>query len=59
MAGGREINWVKWKSVCQPKENEGLGVRHVKLVNLSLLPKWRLRLLSKKNALWKNVLEEK
>ena len=43
---------------ANPKEG-GLGVRDVRAVNLSLLAKWRWRLLNEENALWKDVLVEK
>ncbi|KEH35783.1 hypothetical protein MTR_3g102690 [Medicago truncatula] len=58
-AGGRKIRWVKWSVVCQPKEMGGLGVKDVRLMNLSLLAKWRWRLLNGEDALWKEVLEER
>jgi hypothetical protein len=45
VGGGRRVCWVKWKKVCQPRSKGGLGVRDVKLVNLRLLAKWKLRLL--------------
>jgi hypothetical protein len=57
--GGRKINWVSWKVVCLPKEVGGLGVRDVSVVNLSLLAKWRWRLLGTNNAIWKVVLLER
>ena len=41
VGGGRKICWVNWKRVCQPRSNGGLGVRDVKLVNLSLMAKWK------------------
>lgn len=41
VGGGRKINWVKWSKVCQPKEKGGLGIRDIRLANLSLLAKWR------------------
>lgn len=41
MEGGRKISWVKLKSVCQRKENGGLRVRDIPVVNMSLLIKWR------------------
>lgn len=56
---GRKINWVKWRTVCQPKGMGGLGVRDIRVVNLSLLAKWRWRLLNENNVLWKEVLGEK
>lgn len=51
VGGGRKINWVKWRTVCQPKGMGGLGVRDIRVVNLSLLAKWRWRLLNEDNIL--------
>jgi len=59
VAGGRKINWVNWNLVCQPKELGGLGVKDVRLMNLSLLAKWRWRLLDGEYGLWKEVLVER
>jgi len=39
--GRRRLCWVKWSRVCQPRTIGGLGVRDIRLVNLSLLAKWR------------------
>jgi hypothetical protein len=58
-SGGRKISWVSWKEVCKPKNQGGLGVRDVGKVNLSLLIKWRWRLLQRGNALWKDILVAK
>jgi len=57
--GGRKIWWVKWSRVCSPWKEGGLGVRDIKLVNLSLLAKWRWRLLGEDDQVWKWVLKEK
>ena len=59
VGGGRKISWVRWKSVCQQKRNEGVRVKDIRVMNVSLLAKWRWRLLDGKNALWKNVLQAK
>ncbi|PNX71927.1 ribonuclease H [Trifolium pratense] len=45
--------------VCKEKSKGGLGVRDVRIVNLSLLTKWRWRLLLPGRALWKDVLVAK
>jgi hypothetical protein len=37
----------------------GLGVRNLRLMNISLLTKWRWRLIGCDEALWKNVLRSK
>jgi len=57
--GGRKINWVSWKVVCQPKDFGGLGVRDVRLMNLSLFVKWKWSLLQGENSLWKEILVER
>jgi hypothetical protein len=54
-----KIAWVKWVDVCRPKEEGGLGVRDLRLMNISLLAKWRWRLLMSHDLLWKSVLEAK
>jgi hypothetical protein len=57
--GGRKICWVKWSVVCKEKSKGGLGVCDVRLVNLSLLLKWRWRLLQPGRPLWEDVLVAK
>ncbi|GAU40143.1 hypothetical protein TSUD_163120 [Trifolium subterraneum] len=57
--GGKKISWVSWKEVCRPRSEGGLGVRDVAKVNLSLLIKWRWRLLQSGYAFWKEVLVAK
>jgi hypothetical protein len=55
----KKINWIKWDTICLPKNNGGLGVRDVRVVNISLLTKWRWRLLHEDNAVWKEVVKSK
>jgi len=50
--GGWKVCWVKWRKVYQPRSKGGLGVRDVKLVNMSLLAKWKWRLLQDEQSLW-------
>ncbi|MCH79402.1 LINE-1 reverse transcriptase like [Trifolium medium] len=58
--GGKKLSWIKWKMVCQDKNKGGLGVQDIKAVNLSLLMKWRWRLLLREDVgLWKEVLVAK
>jgi hypothetical protein len=54
--GGKRISWVKWSVVCKDKKSGGLGVRDIRMVNLSLLSKWRWRLFQPEGSLWKDVL---
>jgi hypothetical protein len=48
--------WVKWDMICRPKKEGGLGVRDLRLVNISLLAKWRWKLLTRDNDVWKDVV---
>jgi hypothetical protein len=57
--GRTKISWIKWDTVCLPKAKGGLGVRDVRMVNISLLAKWRWRLLDNNQAVWKDVLKGK
>jgi len=59
VGGGKKISWVKWEAVCQQKSKGGLGVKDIRVMNMSLLAKWRWRLLDGENTLWKEVVDEK
>ncbi|GAU38148.1 hypothetical protein TSUD_395930 [Trifolium subterraneum] len=48
--------WVKWDVICKPKKEGGLGVRDLRLVNISLLAKWRWKLLTTECEVWKEVV---
>jgi hypothetical protein len=51
--------WVKWDDICKPKKEAGLGIRDLRLMNLSLLAKWRWKLLSHEKEVWKDVIKAK
>ncbi|CAL0303504.1 unnamed protein product [Lupinus luteus] len=53
------IHWVKWETVCRSREDGGLGIKNLKLFNLSLLGKWRWRLLSDSGSMWVRVLRSR
>jgi hypothetical protein len=59
LKGGRKLCWVSWKEICKPRSQGGLGVREVGKATISLLIKWRWRLLQNDNALWKDILVAK
>jgi hypothetical protein len=50
---------VKWNVVCRPKSSGGLGVKDIRVVNISLLSKWRWRLLTNDGSMWKEVIKGK
>jgi len=35
----RKVAWIKWDSICVPKEDGGLGVRRLREFNISLMEK--------------------
>jgi hypothetical protein len=45
--------------VCRPKKEGGLGVKDLRIMNISLLAKWKWRLLSEGKSIWKNALQER
>ncbi|GAU27711.1 hypothetical protein TSUD_126570 [Trifolium subterraneum] len=57
--GGLEgkICWVKWDTICLPKDRGGLGIKNLDLFNLSLLSKWKWRCLTEPNVLWSELLK--
>ena len=55
----RKIAWVKWETVCMPKEAGGLGVKDINSFNLSLLGKWNWNLFQRPGELWARVLDSK
>jgi hypothetical protein len=57
--GRKRISWVKWDVICLPKKKGGLGVRDICVVNISLLAKWRWKLLTDDQAVWIEVLKSK
>jgi hypothetical protein len=59
LASRRSMCWVKWSEICKPKKEGGLGIKDLRLMNKSLLAKWRWKLLMCEDELWKNVLVAK
>ncbi|XP_058749365.1 uncharacterized protein LOC131622352 [Vicia villosa] len=51
------ISWVSWANICKPKEEGGLGVKHMGLFNKALLCKWKWRILSERGSVWRDILE--
>lgn len=55
----KKIPWVRWSDICKPKSGGGLGVRDLRVVNISLLGKWRWRHLTSGNSFWRQFLVSK
>jgi len=54
--GARKIPWIWWLDVCMPKSEGGLGTKDLSFVNLSLSGKWRWRLITGGEIVWKDII---
>ncbi|XP_058750811.1 uncharacterized protein LOC131623820 [Vicia villosa] len=54
--GGQCVNWVSWKVVGKSREEGGLGIRDIDSMNVSLVMKWKWRILMEDNAVWCDLL---
>jgi hypothetical protein len=59
LADKKKISLVSWKDVCRPEKEGGLGIRDLRVMNISLLSKWRWKLLMEGDEMWKRVLVAK
>ena len=55
----RRIAWVKWETVCLPKEKGGLGIKDLRKFNTALLGKWRWDLFQQNGQMWTRILNSK
>ena len=53
------LHWVNWDEVCRPKQEGGLGIRPLRVMNEVLKTKWLWRFAKEDNAMWKNVIKAK
>ena len=47
---------VNWAVVCLEKQNGGLGIKNLSVLNKALLGKWSWRFVCERNPLWKWVI---
>ncbi|CAK8573397.1 unnamed protein product [Lathyrus sativus] len=45
--------WVSWDSISKTKEDEGFGLKDLRLFNRAWLEKWLWRFLTESDAIWK------
>ncbi|RVW82307.1 putative ribonuclease H protein [Vitis vinifera] len=55
----RKIHLVKWELVCLEKDNGGLGVKSLSILNKALLCKWSWRFAMEREAFWNQVIRGK
>jgi len=54
----RKIAWVNWRTICNPIDVGGMGVKDIKCFNDALLSKWKWRYGLSEKGLWIRFLEE-
>ena len=57
--GLEEDRLVNWKTVCQPKDKGGLGIKDLRTFNSALMGKWRWDLFHKQEEHWAKILVSK
>ena len=55
--GGKGINWMKWKPLCNPTGSGGLGFKQIHLFNIAMLGKQIWNLLTCPDLLMAKVLK--
>ena len=55
----RNIHWVKWEDMCDPKSKGGMGFKELSLFNDALLAMQTWRLLHNQNSLFHKVFKSK
>jgi hypothetical protein len=54
----KKYSLTKWEILCQPKEQEGLGIINLDIQNKCLLSKWLLRLCNE-DGMWQQLIRNK
>ncbi|XP_058759424.1 uncharacterized protein LOC131632711 [Vicia villosa] len=52
----KAYHWVSWDIVCKSREEGGLGVNNVEVMNVALLSKWKWKILVEEEAVWRGIL---
>jgi len=55
----RSVAWVKWKDLCQPNGEGGLGIRDIRKFNHALLANWKWRCISEGKGRWREFILSK
>ena len=54
----KKYHLVRWDVVCQPKEQGGLGIINIDIMNQALLAKWLWK-IENESGLWQTVIRNK
>lgn len=54
--GYKKLAWIRWKTLCKPKEYGGLGLNDWNAFNRALLGKWWWKLMHDRQSLWSKVI---
>lgn len=54
----KKYHLVNWHKVCAEKNNGGLGIKNLRVLNISLLCKWWWR-LKNENGTWQEIIKKK
>ncbi|XP_058746295.1 uncharacterized protein LOC131619188 [Vicia villosa] len=53
----KSVHWVGWDVVCDSMDDGSLGIKRLEEFNLSLLTKWKWRILEDSNSIWYRMLK--
>ncbi len=59
MGDSHTVHLVKWAKICEPIQNEGLGVKNLRRFNQALLGKWLWRYGTEQEELWRQIVAAK
>jgi len=54
----KKYRLIRWSTLCQPKEQGGLGILNLNAMNIALLSKWWYKLLTSE-GIWQQILHNK
>lgn len=57
--GQRKFHPIRWEKICQPKKEEGLGLRSMRDINSTYMMKASWNLISPPSTLWKTLVRAK
>ena len=53
----KKYHLVKWTKICKSKKKGGLGIKDLKVMNMSLLAKWWWK-LEQETGIWQDIINQ-